>query len=1042
MYLSETRGIRPEKGNLQVQRVVTAACLAAAIFCDFENAIFAQAIPIADVKRSTSVSFEKEVLPIFRANCLACHSATEKQGDLVLESPAAMIKGGDSGAAIVPGKPDASLLLKLASHADEPLMPPKDNEVAAKNLSAEQLGLLKLWISQGAKGSGGITALSPKSWQPLPTGIHPVLAVAMSPDGQFVACTRANQIFLYHVQSGQLVTRMTDSALNDGGTAGIAHRDLVQSLTFNAEGDLLASGGFREVKLWRRPRDVEKLSVLVGAAVRTLRLSPNKTLLALNGPDNTIQIRKVADGAIVRTLVGHSAEVKGLRFSSDGEKLFSSSLDQDVLIWDAATGELIGQLPVPSPVNDLELVPLQAPTDELPHPPFHIVTAGADNVIRVWSHGETPLSESQQDEFIQVAEIKSHSQPVTCLAAIDGRPQEVLSGSRDSTMRWWRTSNGQQVRQFNHGGPVLAVAATAEGQTFASAGENNSAKLWRNNGQQIAELKGDLRTKTAVARAKQLLNSANSRASAAKRQLEDAEKDVPKKTDAEKKIAETLQKANKDVEEKTAALTAAEAAKSKAEMEAVAAAAAVRDAQTARDATQSLADLAAAQVTSLQDRARKLQLAVNAAPDNEELKTLLTESQTAVQQAQKNVQTKTSAVKEPTGILQTATNKANQTAQAIDKAQKPYTDALAALRTSQQAQNLAAQQHALAQTELKAATELVPVRKTAFAQAEDLQKAAQQSVQNAEQAAKAAEQPVRSLSFSSDGKTLLTGGAFKVLHSWDAANGTPISSWSGHKGSVSIVAWLDNSTILSAADDQSLQTWETRPGWQLERTIGSVNDPSMISHRVTAVDFSHDSKSLLVGSGVPSRNGELNVFRVADGTQTMQLPSAHDDVVYSAKFSPDASRIASAGADKYLRTFDTSTGKQLRRFEGHTNHVLGVAWKSDGQILASAAADNSIKVWDVETADQRRTVSNFKRHVTGLSFSGDTDDVFSVCGDRTVRMLRTTNGGTIRSFNGAETWLHCAALSRDGKTAAVGDAKGNLLLWDATNGRLLHTLTE
>ena len=59
-------------------------------------------IEIATVKQSEPVDFDKQVLPILRRKCLACHNSTEAESDLVLETPQAIIKGGSLGEGAVP----------------------------------------------------------------------------------------------------------------------------------------------------------------------------------------------------------------------------------------------------------------------------------------------------------------------------------------------------------------------------------------------------------------------------------------------------------------------------------------------------------------------------------------------------------------------------------------------------------------------------------------------------------------------------------------------------------------------------------------------------------------------------------------------------------------------------------------------------------------------------------------------------------------------------------------------------------------------------
>src|SRR5690606_7062626 len=132
--------------------------------------------------------------------------------------------------------------------------------------------------------------------------------------------------------------------------------------------------------------------------------------------------------------------------------------------------------------------------------------------------------------------------------------------------------------------------------------------------------------------------------------------------------------------------------------------------------------------------------------------------------------------------------------------------------------------------------------------------------------------------------------------------GAAIGAFAGHAQGISSVAFLDGGRIVSGSLDQSVRVWDLNPAWRLERTIGGIDKPEIIMDRVMTLDFSADNSLLLAGGGVPSRNGELSVCQVADGSRQLFLPQAHDDVIYSATFSPDGKRIASGGADKYLRT--------------------------------------------------------------------------------------------------------------------------------------------
>ena len=95
-----------------------------------------------------AVDFKKDIKPLLESRCISCHSSTKQKGDLNLSTLLASTKGGDSGAAVTPNNPDASLLIERISlpHDDEEIMPPK-----GEPLNQEEISLLTSWIQNGAQ---------------------------------------------------------------------------------------------------------------------------------------------------------------------------------------------------------------------------------------------------------------------------------------------------------------------------------------------------------------------------------------------------------------------------------------------------------------------------------------------------------------------------------------------------------------------------------------------------------------------------------------------------------------------------------------------------------------------------------------------------------------------------------------------------------------------------------------------------------------------------------------------------------------------------
>jgi hypothetical protein len=102
---------------------------------------------------SHPVNFSREIKPILDKSCLQCHGHGRSKGDFRIDSRETLLKGGESGAAIIVGRSAESLLIELVMGFDpDSIMPRKGTK-----LTREQIGLLRAWIDQGLSWDAGVS---------------------------------------------------------------------------------------------------------------------------------------------------------------------------------------------------------------------------------------------------------------------------------------------------------------------------------------------------------------------------------------------------------------------------------------------------------------------------------------------------------------------------------------------------------------------------------------------------------------------------------------------------------------------------------------------------------------------------------------------------------------------------------------------------------------------------------------------------------------------------------------------------------------------
>jgi hypothetical protein len=118
----------------------------------------ASSVCLSNSSLMAGVDFAK-VQAVLESKCLECHNPSKVKGDLLMHTAEAMLKGGEGGAALVPGKPEESSLIQrvVLPADDDDVMPPKGGP-----LKPEEIALLKQWVAEGAIWPKGV-ALRHKS---------------------------------------------------------------------------------------------------------------------------------------------------------------------------------------------------------------------------------------------------------------------------------------------------------------------------------------------------------------------------------------------------------------------------------------------------------------------------------------------------------------------------------------------------------------------------------------------------------------------------------------------------------------------------------------------------------------------------------------------------------------------------------------------------------------------------------------------------------------------------------------------------------------
>ena len=226
------------------------------------------------------------------------------------------------------------------------------------------------------------------------------------------------------------------------------------------------------------------------------------------------------------------------------------------------------------------------------------------------------------------------------------------------------------------------------------------------------------------------------------------------------------------------------------------------------------------------------------------------------------------------------------------------------------------------------------------------------------------------------------------------------------------------------------------------------------AHRIESIAYTLDGKILGAVGGTPAQFGEVQLWDTSTNTLIQSMRPTYD-TLYGMSFSPAGELLAFGCSDKTVRVLAVADGKEMLKFDNHSDWVFGTLFSVDGTHFVSGSRDGALKLVNLNNGAFIDDINASNKGYGGISCISrhpQEDLVLSAGEDRVPRLYRifretqrdkgNTDFNLIREFEAHPGSIHAVGFHQDGTKIAVGDVSGEVRIYNVEDGEQLVTLKE